>query len=153
MTAIRRSPRTGLPIIPKGEGRRTARCNEAPPPLLRAGIEQFNAGAYWECHETLEELWRGEPDAVRYMYQGILQAGVGLLHLQRGNRRGALSKLRAGLARLEPYEPTCMGVDVADLRADLTRLLTDLDGLDPHAPVELNVALTPRIILVNGEVA
>src|ERR687887_651996 len=79
--AIPRSPRTGLPLIPKGAGRRTCRCNEAPPALLQTGIAQFNSGDYWECHETLEELWRGEPDPVRYLYQGILLAGVDLLHL------------------------------------------------------------------------
>src|ERR687887_667826 len=76
--AIPRSPRTGLPLIPKGAGRRTCRCDEAAPALLRTGIAQFNNGDYWECHETLEELWRGEPDPVRYLYQGILLAGVGL---------------------------------------------------------------------------
>src|SRR2546421_12588755 len=117
--AIPRSPRTGLPLIPKGAGRRTGRCDDAAPALLRTGIAQFNSGDYWECHETLEELWRGEPDPVRYLYQGILLAGVGLLHLRRGNRRGALSKLRAAVSRLEPYVPVCMGVDVAGLRSDL----------------------------------
>ena len=147
MTSIRRSPRTGLPIIPKGEGRRSDRCAEPAPRLLRLGIAQFNEGAYWECHETLEELWRGEPDPVRYLYQGILLAGVGLLHLQRGNRRGALSKLRAGLARLDPYAPACMGVDVAALRANLTRLLAHLDGLDPTKPVALDPTLRPIIVV------
>src|SRR5437764_12321658 len=93
--AIPRSPRTGLPLIPKGAGRRTCRCDEAAPALLRAGVAQFNRGDYWECQETLEELWRGEADPVRYLYQGILLAGVRLPHLTRGGCRGTLSKRRA----------------------------------------------------------
>jgi len=125
------SPRTGLPLIPKGAAERTRRCDDPPPEGLMAGIDQFNHGDYWDCHETLEELWRGEPDPVRYLYQGILQAGVGLYHLRRGNRRGALSKLRAARARLAPYAPACMGVDVAALRADLARILIHLDDRAP----------------------
>ena len=34
--------------------------DEPPPPALLHGIEQFNAGEYWECHETLEGLWIAE---------------------------------------------------------------------------------------------
>jgi predicted metal-dependent hydrolase len=50
-------------------------CDELPPQLLRQGIAQFNAGHYFECHETLEALWRSETRPVRDLYQGILQVG------------------------------------------------------------------------------
>lgn len=148
MPQVPRSPRTGLPLIPKSTARRTARCGEAAPAALREAIAQFNAGDYWECHETLEALWRAEPDAVRYLYQGILLAGVGLYHLRRGNRHGALSKLRAAQALLLPYAPVCMGVDVATLRDDVTRVLALLDGLAGDAPVALDPALAPAIRLL-----
>ena len=36
-------------------------CLEPPPPGLLAGIEEFNRGEFFECHETLEELWMAEP--------------------------------------------------------------------------------------------
>lgn len=112
---IRRSPRTGLPLIPKAPPERSDRCTEAPPAALLAGIAQFNAGEYWHSHETLETLWRGEPDPVRSLYQGILLVGVGYYHLQRGNVRGGLAKLRQGVECLEPFRPTCMGIVVGDL--------------------------------------
>lgn len=130
MPEIPRSPRTGLPLIPKGAAARTARCEGPAPPALCEGIALFNRGAYWECHEVLEELWRGEPDPVRYLYQGILLAGVGLYHWRRGNRHGARSKLRAARSALAPYDPVCMGIDVAGLSADLRALLAYLDGWD-----------------------
>lgn len=147
MPPFRRSPRTGLPLIPREPPCRTARCDDPPPAGLRGGIALFNAGAYWECHEALEDLWRVEPDPVRYLYQGILLAGVGLLHARRGNRRGARSKLRAGYALLEPYAPACMGVDVDALRADILRVLTYLDGLAQSAPVSLPPDLVPTVRL------
>ena len=40
-------------------------CREPAPPLLRRGIEQFNAGEFFDQHETLEDLWRAETRPVR----------------------------------------------------------------------------------------
>src|SRR4029079_15976225 len=93
-----------------------------PPADLLAGIAQFNAGEYWECHETLETIWRVEPDHIRYLYQGILQVGVGFYHLKRGNWRGAVNKPRSGLVYLAPCSPTCMGIDVAELCAEASHI-------------------------------
>ena len=108
-------------------------------------MDQFNSGDYWGCHETLEELWRHEADTVRYLYQGILLIGVGLYHTERSNRHGALTKLRAGIALLEPYAPACQGVDVERLRVDALRLLAHLEHLDPEATLSLNQHLVPSI--------
>ncbi len=93
----------------------SARCSEAPPPELLLGVEEFNAGQFYQCHETLEHLWIAEPDPIRYLYQGILQVGVGLYHLERGNWRGAVNKLEDGLAKLEVFRPTCQGLDIETL--------------------------------------
>ena len=112
---IPRSPRTGLPLIRKTRPEPSTRCNEPPPPELLTGIAQFNAGDYWHCHETLETLWRSEPNPIRSLYQGILLIGVGYYHLHRHNRRGALVKLQQGLERLQPFRPACMGLDVEGL--------------------------------------
>jgi len=35
------------------------------PAHLVRGLEQWNAGSFYEQHETLEWLWRATPDAVR----------------------------------------------------------------------------------------
>ncbi len=110
------------PLIPKrwrGPFRRD-RCSNSPPMLLLEGIRQFNRGEFFEQHETLEELWRAEPDDVRYLYQGILQVGVGFYHLGRGNYRGAVSRLQAGLDKLRWFTPTCQGVEVARLVEEST---------------------------------
>ena len=134
-----------LPIIKKESPRRSARCDAAPPPLLLEGIAQFNAGEYWECHETLETIWRVEPDHIRYLYQGILQVGVGFYHLRRGNWRGAVNKLRSGLAYLEPSAPICMDIDVARLRAEAGDILAQLEALGPDRIGEVNTSALPRV--------
>ena len=68
-------------------------CHEPAPRLLLRGIEQFNRGDYFEQHETLEELWNAESRKVRRLYQGILQIGVAMHHVKRGNHHGAVYML------------------------------------------------------------
>src|SRR5256712_9146780 len=88
-----------------------ARCDQPPPPELRAGIEEFNRGEFFEQHETLELLWRATRTPDRGLYHGILQIGVGFHHWRRGNFHGASVLLEEGLGRLEPFAPTCQTVD------------------------------------------
>ena len=118
----------------RGGIRRDA-CAEPPPAELLLAIRQFNAGEYWEVHETLEEIWIREPRDIRYLYQGILLVAVGLLHLERRNRHGAVTKLTSGLALLTPFAPSCMTVDVAGLRRDAQTFVDALaenpEHLDP----------------------
>lgn len=45
------------------------------------GVELFNAGEYYECHDVLEGLWNNAPEPTRSIFHGILQCSVGLYHL------------------------------------------------------------------------
>jgi uncharacterized protein len=121
------------------------RCSEPPPELLLEGIEQFNRGEFFEQHETLEELWMGEPDEVRYLYQGILQVGVGFHHLERGNYRGAVAKLRAGSEKLQRFVPVCQGVEVETFLEGVGRCLEELLALGPERLGEFDRGMIPRI--------
>ncbi len=141
------SPRTGRPLIPREPARRGERCGEGPPAALVHGVALFNQGDYWDCHEVLEDLWRDEPDPVRYLYQGVLLVGVGLHHLQRGNRHGAVTKLRAGAALLAPYEPSCQGVDVTALRRAASAVLDIVEDTPAGRPstafTKVQIAIDP----------
>ena len=110
---------------------RTPRCDDAPPAALLHGLEEFNRQEFFEQHETLEGIWIREPDAVRYLYQGILQVGVGFYHWRRGNWRGAVAKLGHGLAKLEPYRPICMTIDVERLVLETAALRQELERRGP----------------------
>lgn len=120
-------------------------CREAPPVLLLAGVRQFNARQFFECHETLEELWKTERRAVRQLYQGILQVGVGFYHLRRGNYRGAVLTLGWGLARLRPLRPECQGVLVERLVAEAEAAARTLAALGPQRMSEFDPRLIPTI--------
>ena len=105
---------------------------EAPeglPELVLKGIEEFNRGEFYECHEYLEEAWMQEPKRVRFLYQGILQVGVGFYHLQIGNWRGATGLLRNGTIRLREFEPATFGIDVSRLVHECMLCLEELESL------------------------
>jgi len=117
----------------------------APPELIH-GVEQFNAGEFFEQHETLELLWRDTRTPVRGLYHGILQVGVGFHHWRNGNFHGASTLLEEGIERLGPFAPRCQGVDVNALIAEATaahdRLIAA--GADGMRSVDIT-AVAPRI--------
>lgn len=122
-------------------------CDEPPPPLLIAGIAQFNRGEYFEQHETLERLWLIEPREVRRLYQGILQIGVAFLHLRRLNHHGAVYMLTRGSRYLAPFTPRCQRVDVAALLADAGAALAEIDRLGPDGLARFDWRLAPTVRL------
>lgn len=122
-----------------------ASCSDPAPPLLVRGVHQFNAGEYFECHETLETLWMKEPGAVRELYQGILQIGVAFLKQGRGEYRGAIGLLRRGLAHLAPFEPDCQGIDVARLRSESGAVLRRLEAAGPAGAARIELGSLPWV--------
>ena len=120
-------------------------CHETPPPGLLRGIEQFNRGEFYECHDTLEELWMAEPRPIRHLFQGILQMGVAFYHLQRRRYRPVLTLLERGADYLRPFSPCCMGVQLDRLLEDSAACLAEVKGLGPEGLNEFDWALVPRI--------
>jgi predicted metal-dependent hydrolase len=120
----KREPQTGEPV--------RSRCDDPAPAELLKGIEELNAGKFFEQHETLEILWRATDAPVRRLYHGILQIGVGLYHWSRGNHHGASVLLAEGIDRLTPFAPECHGVDVDALIRDASALRDELLALGPE---------------------
>ena len=118
---------------------------EGLPDLALKGIEEFNRGEFYECHEYLEEAWMQEPRRVRFLYQGILQVGVGFYHLQNGNWRGATGLLRNGTIRLKEFEPTTLGVDVARLVRESEGCLRELESLGRERIDEFDASMIPKV--------
>lgn len=79
-------------------------------PRFLKGIEEFNRGQFFECHETLEEIWLEENGEDRRFYQGIIQIAAGYFKWEQGVSRGAIKLWRAGLEKLESYGPVHLGI-------------------------------------------
>ena len=127
----------------------SAECAAAAPPQLLQAIEEFNAGEFFEQHETLELLWRATPGEIRHVYEGILQIGVGLHHLFKNrNYHGAVVKLDHGIRLLEAFPPECHGIDLDHLRRDAGAARAALLELGPERLDDFPRELTPKVHMV-----
>jgi uncharacterized protein len=97
-------------------------------PRLLKGIDEFNRGLYFECHETLEEIWLEEHGEDREFYQGIIQIAAGYFKWEQGVPRGAIKLWRAGLANLESYPSQHMGVALQAFIQGVTRNLRQIEA-------------------------
>jgi predicted metal-dependent hydrolase len=124
-------------------------CASPAPPQLVQAMDEFNAGEFFEQHETLELLWRATPGEIRHLYEGILQIGVGMHHLFKNhNFHGAAVKLDHGIRLLAAFPDACHGVDVARLRRDAIAARERLLLLGPDELMGFPRELTPRVHLV-----
>ncbi|MEX0801808.1 MAG: DUF309 domain-containing protein [Candidatus Binatia bacterium] len=97
-------------------------------PRLQKGIDEFNQRLFFECHETLEEIWLEEQGEDRKFYQGIIQIAAGYFKLQQGVPVGAIKLWRTGLEKIEPYGAVYLGVNLASLSAAVKENLAELEA-------------------------
>jgi predicted metal-dependent hydrolase len=124
-------------------------CTDSPPGQLLQAIREFNNHEWFECHETVEDLWIGSEGEVRDFYQGLIQIAVALHHWRNGNFGGAISLLKGGAGYLGHVAEACQWVDVAGLIADADRLRAALEELGRERMEALDQALIPRIKTVS----
>lgn len=113
-------------------------------PRFLKGIEEFNQQLFFECHETLEEIWLEEHGDDRKFYQGLIQVAAGYFKLQQGVPVGALKLWRTGMEKLEVYGPVCLGINVDAL---IDSVKADLAELESHQQAgAASLELTPPTI-------
>jgi predicted metal-dependent hydrolase len=87
------------------------------------GIDLFNEGRFFECHEAWEEIWKRSDGEVKLFYQGLIQAAVAILHAQRGNLEGARSLHQKAREKLDPLADEHMGIALAEMRLALAEFI------------------------------
>ncbi|MBI3979714.1 MAG: DUF309 domain-containing protein [Chloroflexi bacterium] len=127
-----------------------AHCQDEPPAALVQAVRLFNAGHYRACVRSLTPLWNGEREPIRFLYRGLAQAAAGLLHLSRSNTHGAQVKLASAVRSLRPFEPRCLGIDVACLVADLDAVHASVAGLGPAERAVLTPTTPLQVHWVEG---
>jgi len=124
-------------------------AKEPPPPRLEPderrafekGVGEFNTGYFFECHDTLEEMWTGIRGPSRDFFQGLIQVSVAFYHLSNGNLAGAASMLRRALKRFEKYPGRYFGFDLGRHREEL---LGWLDRVQAGDVGELALEAVPK---------
>lgn len=116
-------------------------------PRFLKGIDEFNQGMFFECHETLEEIWLEEHGEERRFYQGIIQIAAGYFKWEQGVPAGAIKLWHSGLEKIEPYGPVYLGLDVESFVAAVKENLNELTAV--HSQGEeiptLNVPVLARV--------
>ncbi|MCC5635036.1 DUF309 domain-containing protein [Nostoc sp. CHAB 5844] len=128
--------------------------SETMPQEFWQGVEQFNSGQFYACHDTLEALWIEANEPEKTFYQGILQIAVALYHLSNGNLRGAAILLGEGNNRLRRYPDSYGGINVDELFSQSAELLTVLqqtsvNNISANDLLENPALPIPKIALSN----
>jgi hypothetical protein len=113
--------------------------------LYLDGLACFDEGAFFECHELLEEVWLRDASALRPFFQGLIQLAAAFVHLQRGRHVGLVALLRAAEERLRPFAPATLGVDVAHLLLETTACRIHAESLEPHRLADFDPSLMVRL--------
>jgi predicted metal-dependent hydrolase len=120
-------------------------CGEPLPDSVVRGLEEFNAGRYFEQHETLEPVWRAERRPVRELYRGILQIGLACLQIERGNAVGAVKMIDRAARWLQLFRPACRTVDVDRLLIDAAALRNEIERAGFDHVERVNRGLFPKV--------
>jgi predicted metal-dependent hydrolase len=116
-----------VPPVPEDPHRR-------PVQVLQLADEYLAAGRPFAAHEVLETAWKSRPEAERDLWQGLAQVAVGLTHLQRGNRTGAVALLRRGVERLSRSAGVVPECDCARIAAEAATVADLLVADEPNGP-------------------
>jgi hypothetical protein len=103
---------------------------------LAEGLRCYRAKEFFLAHEHWESVWLESQEPEKTFLQALIQTTAAFHHLQRGNRIGTASLLRAALRRLEPYAISFGGVRVGTVRKEIGVWLRALetDDASPRLP-------------------
>lgn len=110
-------------------------------PCYTGFFQRFNEQAYYEAHDVLEHLWLRCEDDNRPFFQGLIQIAGAFVHLQKQFRRPEHPKdasrlrpaarlFRLGLAKLAPFGPRHLHLDIASLCQMCERLAAAIAASD-----------------------
>ena len=97
---------------------------------LAEGLQCYRTEQFFLAHEHWEGVWLAAQEPEKTFLQALIQTTAAFHHLQRGNRRGAISLLRAALRRLAPYPASFGGIMVGSLREEIGAWLQALEVED-----------------------
>ncbi len=115
----------------------------------RRGIECFNDGRYFECHEVLEEIWLVAEGEEKAFLHALIQLAAALHHHQRGNHKGARSVYARARRILEALPQQMMQIETAELVRQVGTVLAVAD--DPAHNSSAEASSRPLIQLVDSQ--
>ena len=112
---------------------------------FQRGINEFNRGCFFECHDTLEDLWHETRGIDRLFLQGLIQVSVGFYHLLNRNFKGATSQFTRGVNKLQKYRPSHRGVELEAFLTNVVSWLALAERGLIGEPVEFDESKIPKL--------
>jgi len=95
---------------------------------LAEGLRCYHSHEFFDAHEHWEGVWLKCDEPQKTFLQALIQIAAAFHHLQRGNRAGTRSLLRAALRRLDGFPANYGGVDTEELRNGVRTWLDALES-------------------------
>ncbi len=105
---------------------------ETLPEEFLLGVELFNDGKFFECHEAWEAVWLKATGVEREFLHAMIQAAAALHHAQRDNWKGATSVGNRAIGKLATMPPVMMQISTTKFRWSLERFLATSGALLPR---------------------
>lgn len=107
--------------------------------LFTKGVDLFNAGKFWEAHETFEDLWRRQKGDVKRLVQGFVQSAAAFSYIERRRYESILYLFDKSVEKLAATSHLLPGVNIQhlvdsmkDAKEEVARLgETNLEKFDP----------------------
>ena len=112
---------------------------------LKKSVQEFNNGKYFQCHDTLEDIWMTEVGQDRLFYQGLLQLSVGFFHLFNRNYVGAASQWRKGYVKLQNFGECHLGINLKSLLEQIHLCKDMLEMVQSGSRQTFDFSLVPQI--------
>jgi hypothetical protein len=110
-------------------------------------IRLFNAGRYFDCHETLEPLWLAATEETRMFFHALIQLAAALHHWQNSNRKGAHSVGARALKKFRRLPPSLHGINISRLLEQTELFFREFPAR--HEPATIRPVSPPQILIEN----
>jgi hypothetical protein len=91
---------------------------------VEKGREYFNYERFWECHETLEGVWKKTYEGEKDLVQGIILVAAAFVHYQKNENDICLSILKRGMEKIGNAPGKYYNIDIDVLRNKVSEIIS-----------------------------
>jgi hypothetical protein len=90
---------------------------------VEKGREYFNYERFWECHETLEGVWKKTYEGEKDLVQGIILVAAAFVHYQKNEDEICLSILKRAMEKFGNSSGKYYKIDVDVLQSKVSEII------------------------------
>jgi hypothetical protein len=91
---------------------------------VEKGREYFNYERFWECHETLEGVWKKTYEGEKDLVQGIILVAAAFVHYQKNEDDICLSILKRAMEKFSNSSDKYHKIDIDVLRHKVSEIIS-----------------------------